>query len=601
MARMATRADVLVLDGDKVAALDIVRALGRSGLSVAVAAARRDAIAFASRFAARRELYPDPRESPSRFVEWLERSLVSAPVALVIPITDPTTLPIADHADRLRARAAIATESSANLQVVCDKLRTIELAGSVGVPVPRTEVLRSEAEIGVGGRTFPLVCKPLRSSVWSESGFCATSVWYAFEEAEFRTDALRAMATCPLLIQEYRRGYGIGVEVLARDGVLLQVFQHRRLHELPLTGGGSTYRISEPIDPTLREYAARLMGALKWTGVAMIEFKVDADTGEAVLMEINGRFWGSLPLATRSGVPFARALYDMHVLGRTPVQPSYRTGVRSRALRADVDWFKEMGALTADDPRVQAGVLRRIPRWRLLAELARLLHPAERYDVQMWADPIPGLRDLCALAVSQGAMLRRRATRLAAVPRTAWHRARHTRRAVRTVRTAQRVLFVCYGNIMRSAFAAEYYRNHPAAPATQVLSAGLHKTTGRPADPRMSAAAARRGIDLFAHRSRAIDASTIAWADVILVMDHSHLDALRQRYPAATSKTFLLALLDPAATRRLDIPDPYAGNSGSTERVCSRITAAIDAMLSIQSRTAPPLVFQSEHTGSCSR
>src|SRR2546429_560935 len=57
LAHMAAKHDVLVLDGDKIAALDIVRTLGRRGLSVAVGAPRADAIAFRSRFARHREVY----------------------------------------------------------------------------------------------------------------------------------------------------------------------------------------------------------------------------------------------------------------------------------------------------------------------------------------------------------------------------------------------------------------------------------------------------------------------------------------------------------------------------------------------------------------
>jgi protein-tyrosine-phosphatase/predicted ATP-grasp superfamily ATP-dependent carboligase len=591
MAGMAIHDDVLVLDGDKVAALDLVRALGQSGLSVAVAASQRDAMAFGSRFTGRRELYPDPRESPAGFVRWLERSLISDPVKLVIPVTDLTTLPIAEHLGRLRAHAAIATESFEKLQVVCDKLRTIELANRVGVPVPRTTVLRSAADITAGGRTFPLVCKPLRSTVWSERGFRATSVWYAFDEAQFRADAARAIVTCPLLVQEYKRGDGIGIEVLARDGVLLQVFQHRRLHELPLTGGGSTYRISEPTDPTLRDYAARLMGALKWTGVAMVEFKVDADTGDAVLMEINGRFWGSLPLATRSGVPFATALYDVLVLGRTPVQGPYRTGVRCRRLASDVDWFKEMATLAADDPRVQAGLVRRIPRRALVGELARLLHPGERYDMQMWQDLAPGLRDLYALTAAQGGMLRRHAARMTAGPRAKWYRVRNRGRALRAVRAAQRVLFVCYGNIMRSAFAAAYFEQCAGARGIGVrtIGAGFHPVTGRPADPRMLAAAERRGVDLSSHRSRSVDRELVEWADLIVVMDRSHLSRLRDMYPeAASTRTFLLGLFDNQAGD-LEILDPYAAGDDATERVCDRISGAVDGMQSLAGRATPAL------------
>ena len=58
------------------------------------------------------------------------------------------------------------------------------------------------------------------------------------------------------------------------------------------------------------------MRALRYTGVAMVEFKVNAKTGEFVLIEINGRFWGSLPLAVAAGANFPLWLYQMWVENR---------------------------------------------------------------------------------------------------------------------------------------------------------------------------------------------------------------------------------------------------------------------------------------------
>jgi protein-tyrosine-phosphatase len=185
-------------------------------------------------------------------------------------------------------------------------------------------------------------------------------------------------------------------------------------------------------------------------------------------------------------------------------------------------------------------------------------------------------------------MIRRRAARLAAGSRAAWHRARHTRRAVGAVREADRVLFVCYGNIMRSAFAAAYFEQTAGATDIETISAGFHYAAGRPADPRMLAAARRRGVDLASHRSRTIDVALVEWADVIVAMDRSHLRELREHYPAASAKIFLLGLFDRDAGD-VQILDPYAADDAATERVCERIVAAIDRMRSIIMAGAPAL------------
>ena len=62
----------------------------------------------------------------------------------------------------------------------------------------------------------------------------------------------------------------------------------------------------------------------------MVEYRLDPRSGRAALMEINGRFWGSLPLAYHAGVPFAWFTYAVLVLGVVPAPPRYRAGVRCR-------------------------------------------------------------------------------------------------------------------------------------------------------------------------------------------------------------------------------------------------------------------------------
>jgi protein-tyrosine-phosphatase len=149
---------------------------------------------------------------------------------------------------------------------------------------------------------------------------------------------------------------------------------------------------------------------------------------------------------------------------------------------------------------------------------------------------------------------------------------------------AERVLFICYGNIMRSAFAAAYFRRGAqGARPVEVMSAGYYPEAGRPADPRMIEAARRWGIELSVHRSRVVDAELVAWADVILVMDRANREALRQRFPGAADKIQFLGLLDEAAAD-LEIGDPYGGSARATTLVCDRIAGAVDRLLSLTSR-----------------
>jgi predicted ATP-grasp superfamily ATP-dependent carboligase len=136
----------------------------------------------------------------------------------------------------------------------------------------------------------------------------------------------------PVLIQEALpiSGVALGVGLIADRGRVLNAYAYRRLREFPVSGGPSTLR--ETIDaPELIGHAERLMRALNWTGVAMVEFKMDERDGVARLLEINPRFWGSLELAAVAGMNFPLMLYKL--TRGEPVEPVRpRLGVRCRWL-----------------------------------------------------------------------------------------------------------------------------------------------------------------------------------------------------------------------------------------------------------------------------
>ena len=582
MAGMA-HGHVLVLDGDKIPALDIVRGLGRAGVSVTAGAPCKDAVAFRSRFARACVTYPDPADAPAAFIEWLEETLRRDRCSLVIPVTDLTVVPISKNLDRLGTLSALATESFDKMQIVCDKASTLQLARTVGVPAPASVVVRSADDLERRAETlqFPIACKPLSSSVWAPSGFRSFPVFYAFDRRELRAEVLARIDVCPVILQEYTQGIGVGVEVLARNGELLQVFQHRRLHELPLTGGGSTYRMSVPVDRTLRDYAARLMGALRWTGVAMIEFKVNDETGAASLMEINGRFWGSLPLSSRAGMCFAKDLYEMLVREKTPAPRPYRSGVRCRRLRDDIEWFKANLSVDPRDPAVLAGFVRPRSIGTLLREAVRMASPAEHYDVQVFWDPAPGAVDLWQTAVEQLRGVKRRIARGAGRLSSRWYRLRRRNVLVQKLPAAEKLLFVCYGNIIRSPFASAYLARRTSGNGSRIetTSAGIYDRQDREADPRAIAAGRGWNIDLSSHRSKPLSDDLIRWADLIFVMDRTNLEEVRKRYPDSAGKLYLLGAIASSDSADVQIPDPYRKDAAAVEAAYRRIVDAIDSVL----------------------
>lgn len=197
---------------------------------------------------------------------------------------------------------------------------------------------------------------------------------------------------CDVLVQAWCPGQGLGVELLMHDGEVLAEFQHLREREFPVHGGPSALRRAVPVDPDLRRYSVDLLRSWGWSGLAMVEFKRSEHC--VWLMEVNGRIWGSLPLAVHAGVDFPRRYVEL-LLERSPrtVPSAYQIGVRSRDLGLDLTW---MLAVLLGHPRRRYPYLQAPPRAAALAAAAQLFYPGIRCDIQSLRDPLPGLVDLLA-------------------------------------------------------------------------------------------------------------------------------------------------------------------------------------------------------------
>lgn len=111
-----------------------------------------------------------------------------------------------------------------------------------------------------------------------------------------------------------------------------------------------------------------------------------------------------------------------------------------------------------------------------------------------------------------------------------------------------------------------------ALPDCIVLSAGLEPPVGADADPRAVRLLSREGVDLRAHRARAIDARLVEQADLVLVMEADQRDWLEGLHAGARGKTFRLC-----ESINADVPDPYGGSYGMFAVVLGMIRHGVDA------------------------
>jgi predicted ATP-grasp superfamily ATP-dependent carboligase len=329
---------VLVTDGNSRAALAVTRSLGRSGHEVLVGDRRSRSLARSSRYCAAGVVYPDPFLDPDGFLASIEREVRDRRIDILLPITDVPTLLISQHRAAFEAHCRLPLPSERALDRAADKVDTLKTAMRLGVPTPRSWFLADPAADIDPELPYPVVIKPHRSRVRTASGWIGSTVSYA-ETANDLKRALnnRSPAEFPIILQEVIKGPGIGFFACYHRRTPVAVFSHRRIREKPPSGGVSVLCESVAMEPRIRESSQRLLEDLQWeSGVAMVEFKMDQRDNMPRLMEINGRFWGSLQLAIDAGVDFPRILID--TLNAAPPKPSaYRVGVQSRWLLGDLD------------------------------------------------------------------------------------------------------------------------------------------------------------------------------------------------------------------------------------------------------------------------
>jgi protein-tyrosine phosphatase len=180
-----------------------------------------------------------------------------------------------------------------------------------------------------------------------------------------------------------------------------------------------------------------------------------------------------------------------------------------------------------------------------------------------------------------------RSTRLAIARRQVDRLRRRPAAVIAALKSGQRILVVCHGNIIRSPFAAFLIAQALGEQASvSIASAGLEAMPGRPPHPTALQKAASRRIDLSSHAASRVDAAVVARSDVIFVMDVPQLLVLRQRFPEARARTFLLSSLAPETP--LEIRDPVDGDESVFEACFDHITRAAGPVIGALSHSARP-------------
>ena len=366
-----------------------VRSLGRRGVRTIVVSSDDTTPAFRSAYCDEAVRVPSPHDDLVAYKDAL-RSLAMRPdVRAVIPVREPDVYVLSKYSDEFADHVRPLWPPFETLAEAQDRKRLFEAAGRAGVATPETDLFTTQPD-----RDREWIVKPrytiLGDEYVAEYGpetcVAPPSTRYLESGRVVDTGEIYAeMKHVPLIQECIPTTDEYGFFALYDQGEPVATFQHRQRRGWSYAGGPSAYR--ESIDvPALEDAGLALLDELEWHGLAMVEFLRDPRTGGFTLMEINPRFWSSLPFSVRVGADFP--YYYWSLATDTPIDPgeTYDVDVGGHLLRGEASYLHSI--LAAEYPMVDR------PHFgRALQTVATSLVRQPRFDYAVAGDPLPFLRD----------------------------------------------------------------------------------------------------------------------------------------------------------------------------------------------------------------
>ncbi len=387
---------LLLLGIDTPIGLTIVRELAQHGVEVHGIAHDRKALGLYSRYLKQGYFRKPSREDVARQVATLARSLTPCHV---MAISESDIMLLNDNRS-LFGETRLLIPKKEKMASVIDKVQTYAIAEPLGIQVPKSFEFHSmnDWDAAVSYLHFPVVLKwrdpNAVTAKLSAAGLALEKVAHCHSPVDLR-EVLARYVTFGMfpLIQEYCSGYGLGQFVFMHQGNALLTFQHRRISEWPPEGAIVSTCEAVPLSEhqALMEISIALLRAIGWKGAAMVEYRFDPLTSRAVLMEVNGRFWGSLPLAYHCGASFAWLTYSVQGNGQFPHIPKPRDDLRCRFM---VPEAKRLIRILFQPHLIQEHTTHFSRTRELACFVADFMSPRTSYYVFSLRDPMPFFMDI---------------------------------------------------------------------------------------------------------------------------------------------------------------------------------------------------------------
>lgn len=382
---------VILADAFTRSGLAVARSLGGHGVEVIAVSRKIPNLVSRSRFVAERLVGPDPVSDKAMYASFIAEAAGRVATPLVIPVTDAAVSALNEHRGELPLATRLALPDAGAVQAVLDKRRNLEVARAAGIPCPADygKLTRAKLKVTAAKLEFPVVLKnadPDKKGLQRPLPF-RVRIAQDLQQLQALLDVVE-QSDSDVLFQQYIKGRRLNICVFALDGEVRAMHGYVSLRSTLHEG---IAREVIALRDDVKKHVRNLMSELRWSGVALVQFFVDAETNEPYYLETNGRFWASIQGSIHAGWNFPVWLYEYYVNGKLPhVQPIQ---LGSRTVYRKVDLRQLLGFWLGGPPPSIDTRGRLHAAWQVLRDFAPSVHS----DLWSWRDPYPPLCDFFEL------------------------------------------------------------------------------------------------------------------------------------------------------------------------------------------------------------
>jgi len=301
---------ILIATADFKKSYPVIKSVSRSGYKPIVVVHRKMSWPSFSKYVYKRFKVANPYLNEKKYALQIAKIAMDENVSMIIPVGFIDNLVLAKYQDFFR-NIILPIPSYESIKRVSNKANLGEIFSKIGIKYPKTIIFDPADLEAINQLAFPLVSKGISD---------ASTPFYLFNKHHLsRLLKENNNKNEKTILQQFIAGNGHGYFAIAKNGEVYLEFCHKRIIEARPSGGPSITACVYH-DDELIKIGRKIIKEIEWTGVLMVEFKKDYETGEYFLIEINPKFWGSLELPISYGVDFVGALIKIFLEKKNKVK-----------------------------------------------------------------------------------------------------------------------------------------------------------------------------------------------------------------------------------------------------------------------------------------